>query len=102
MICTEGVRPRKTTAGRGPLCAQRRCLLKSLPTAGYRNCNGSVNNVGSNGNYWSSTPKDSDYAWGLYFYFGRVHMDYSYRRDGISVRLVKNKMQDDDRKAGET
>ena len=62
-----------------------------LPAAGYRDCNGSVYYVGSNGYYWSSTPKDSDYAWGLYFYFGRVHMNYSYRRDGISVRLVKNK-----------
>lgn len=30
--------------------AQCLCLLQRLPAAGYRNCNGSVYNVGSNGN----------------------------------------------------
>ena len=61
----------------------------SLPAAGYRNCNGSVNNVGSNGNYWSSTPKDSDNAWNLNFNSGSVNMNNNNRCNGKSVRLVQ-------------
>ena len=60
-----------------------------LPAAGYRDCNGRVYYAGSNGYYWSSTPEDSDFAWYLHFYSGSVYMYDSYRRDGISVRLVK-------------
>lgn len=61
-----------------------------LPAAGLRNCSGSVDYVGYYGNYWSSTPKDSDYAWDLYFSSGIVCMyDYS-RCYGFSVRLVQD------------
>ena len=55
-----------------------------------RNCDGSVYYVGSDGNYWSSTPKDSDYAWYLYFYSGGVHVDNGRRCRGLSVRLVQD------------
>lgn len=34
----------------------------TFPAAGYRNCYGSVYNVGTNGYYWSSTPYNSDFA----------------------------------------
>ncbi|MCR5423312.1 MAG: hypothetical protein K6E93_00940 [Bacteroidales bacterium] len=61
-----------------------------LPAEGYRNCDGFVNFVGSDGYYWSSTPYGSDYAWGLYFSSGRVYMSYSSRCYGYSVRLVQN------------
>ena len=61
-----------------------------LPASGYRGCGGSVFNVGSNGMYWSSTPIDSDGAWGLNFFSGGVYM-YSYIRCfGRSVRLVQD------------
>ena len=61
-----------------------------LPASGYRGCDGSVFNVGSNGMYWSSTPIDSDGAWGLNFFSGGVYM-YSYIRCfGRSVRLVQD------------
>ena len=59
-----------------------------LPAAGYRNCYGRVDNVGSGGRYWSSTPDCSEYAWRLSFYSGGVTMDYYYRCYGQSVRLV--------------
>ena len=59
-----------------------------LPAAGYRDCGGSVYNVGSYGNYWSSTPSGSEYAWGLYFTSSGVYMDYN-RCNGLSVRLVR-------------
>ena len=60
-----------------------------LPAAGYRNCSGSVNDVGSNGNYWSSTPGGSDSAWDLYFSSSRVSMSHGSRCYGQSVRLVR-------------
>ena len=60
-----------------------------LPAAGYRNCNGSVNNVGSNGNYWSSTPNGSENAWNLNFNSGGVNMNNNNRCNGNSVRLVQ-------------
>ena len=61
-----------------------------LPAAGDRYCNGSLDYVGSNGRYWSSTPYDSGYAWGLSFSSGKVNMYYSLRCHGLSVRLVQN------------
>lgn len=60
-----------------------------LPAAGYRYCDGSVNYVGSYGNYWSSTPNGSEYAWSLYFDPSEVSMNYLKRCYGRSVRLVK-------------
>ncbi len=70
-------------------CVQRRCLLKDVPASGYRDCNGNVNNVGSNGNYWSSTPNGSDNAWNLNFNSGGVNINNNNRCNGLSVRLVQ-------------
>ena len=61
-----------------------------LPASGYRNCDGSVSYVGSNGDYWSSTPLDSDYAWYLYFDSDGKGVNGSYRCFGLSVRLVQD------------
>ncbi len=61
-----------------------------LPAAGYRDCSGSVSNVGSYGRYWSSTPNGSDYALSLHFYSGAVSVYDDYRCNGLSVRLVKD------------
>ena len=59
-----------------------------LPAAGLRLCIGSVGCVGSGGDYWSSTPYNSDYAWSLDFDSGDHDMSYYNRCYGRSVRLV--------------
>ena len=61
-----------------------------LPASGFRYCGGSVTFVGSDGNYWSSTPWDSGGAWSLYFNSGGVSVDYYSRCNGQSVRLVQD------------
>ena len=58
-----------------------------LPAAGYRD-GSSLNYVGSKGNYWSSTPYDSYYAYYLFFDGSGQSMNGSYRSYGRSVRLV--------------
>lgn len=60
-----------------------------LPAAGYRYHDGTVNDVGSHGNYWSSTSSDSDSAWCLDFGSYTVSMKYLLRWVGQSVRLVQ-------------
>lgn len=61
-----------------------------LPAAGAREWNGDVVDVGTGGNYWSSTPNnDSDYAWNLNFNEIIVEIDDLPRFNGFSVRLVK-------------
>lgn len=61
-----------------------------LPAAGCRNCDGSVESVGSTGYYWSSTPKDSDRACCLRFDYGRYEVIRPYRCHGFSVCLVQD------------
>ena len=60
-----------------------------FPAAGYCN-NGSVRNVGSNGNYWSSSLYASGVILGRYLFFGSGHclMDSNGRCLGFSVRGV--------------
>ena len=61
-----------------------------LPAAGYRNGT-SVGDVGSNGNYWSSTAYDASGAYDVNFNSGYVDTYRSYRRGiGRSVRLVRS------------
>ncbi|MDR1729486.1 MAG: fibrobacter succinogenes major paralogous domain-containing protein [Prevotellaceae bacterium] len=60
-----------------------------LPAAGYRNVNdGSLNDVGIGGNYWSSTQNDSSTAYSLFIYTlsaGRFASGSGY---GFSIRCV--------------
>lgn len=60
-----------------------------LPAAGFRLCDGDVADVGTYGDYWSSTPNDSDDAWNLYFNSSEVNMGNYRRCNGQSVRLVQ-------------
>ena len=62
-----------------------------LPAAGIRDCGGDVSDVGAYGDYWSSTPLDSEYAWYLGFGSSGVGMDVDGRCFGRSVRLVQGK-----------
>ena len=60
-----------------------------LPTAGFRNGT-SVGSVDFYGNYWSSTPYDTNRAYYLYFSSSNVYPAYSSSRYyGSSVRLVQ-------------
>ena len=67
----------------------------TLPAAGYRYCDGDgdgeVNDVGSHGAYWSSTPDNSGCAWEISFYSRGVGIyDDRPRCLRRSVRLVQN------------
>ena len=61
-----------------------------LPAAGY-GFGSDLNDPGSYGYYWSSTPNSgySYYAWYLYFYSGNFYRYYSSRFYGQSVRPVR-------------
>ena len=60
-----------------------------LPAAGYRNGT-DVNDVGDNGNYWSSSANGTDNAWNLNFNSDNVNPDDNDNRyNGQSVRLVR-------------
>lgn len=60
-----------------------------LPAAGYRNGTG-VSDVGSYGNYWSSSANYYYYAYCLDFYSYYVGTGNYYRLSGQSVRLVQD------------
>ena len=61
-----------------------------LPVAGNRNnSNGSINNVGSNGNYWSSTV-DGINSRNLNFNSTGANMNNNNRANGNSVRCLKD------------
>ena len=61
----------------------------SVPAAGYRNGT-SLNNEGSNGNYWSSTPNEnnSNNAYNLNFNDNNYDWNNNNRNNGQSVRPV--------------
>ena len=60
-----------------------------LPLAGNRNnSNGSLNNVGTNGNYWSSTVSGTN-ARNLNFNSSNANMNTNNRATGNSVRCLK-------------
>jgi uncharacterized protein (TIGR02145 family) len=61
-----------------------------LPMAGYRNRSyGSLNNVGSGGDYWSSTVVGL-YSYNLYFFSSSAYMNYFNRAYGLSVRCIRD------------
>lgn len=61
-----------------------------LSVAGNRNnSNGSLNNVGSNGNYWSATV-DGTNARNLNFNSSNANMNSNNRANGNSVRCLKD------------
>ncbi len=61
-----------------------------LPVAGYRSYSaGSLDSVGSSGNYWSSTV-DGSYSRFLYFNSSFAFMNSDVRAGGLSVRCLKD------------
>jgi hypothetical protein len=59
-----------------------------LPAAGNRNGT-SVNNVGSNGNYWSASYNNSNNAYNVNFNDSNLNTNNNNRYNGQSVRLVR-------------
>ncbi len=67
-------------------------LFTALP-GGYRNYNnGTFNNIGNNGNWWSATESGSTSAWtrGLHYGNSDVRRSYYRKRVGFSVWLVRD------------
>jgi uncharacterized protein (TIGR02145 family) len=64
--------------------------FSGLP-GGYRNFDGTFLNIGTNGNWWSSTEKFTD-AWFrfLSYYGGYVIRDYVDKTFGLSVRCLRD------------
>ena len=61
----------------------------ALPAAGNRN-GSDVNDAGTNGNYWSSTPNDENNAYNVNFNDNDLNTDNNdNRNNGQSVRLVQ-------------
>ena len=60
----------------------------TLPAAGYRYYDGSMDYVGSHGFYWSYTSDGSVNAQGMYFHSGGVYMGSNNRHTSQSIRLV--------------
>jgi len=65
--------------------------FSGLP-GGYRYYNGAFNAIGSLGYWWSSTEDDTSNAWfrGLGYYSGYVSRVSYYKRDGFSVRCLRD------------
>ena len=61
-----------------------------FPAVGLRSSSvGSLSNAGTGGYYWSSTQNGSDYAYYMYFNSSSVGTSYPSRKNGLSVRCVR-------------
>ena len=59
---------------------------------GYRYYNGYFYNIGANGYWWSSSESNTDNAWYRYLYSdnGDVNRNYNLKRNGFSVRCLRD------------
>ena len=62
-----------------------------FPAVGRRNnSDGSLNNAGTDGRYWSSVAYDSSNAYNLYFNSSDLNVNNgNYKTNGLSVRCVR-------------
>ncbi|MDE7355768.1 MAG: hypothetical protein K2N21_03235 [Rikenellaceae bacterium] len=60
-----------------------------FPAVGYRRTDGSLTSAGVGGLYWSSVAYDSNRAYNLYFTSSNLTVNYSSKRNGFSVRCVR-------------
>lgn len=62
----------------------------TLPAEGFRDKKMLINRIGTRGDYWSSTPYNSMYAWYFCFFSSSMRLnDNGAHEYGRSVRLVK-------------
>ena len=72
-------------------------IVVIITVAGNRNYNnGSLNNVGGNGNYWSSTV-DGTNSRKLNFNSGNANMNSNNRANGLTVRCLKDLQINDEK-----
>ena len=66
-------------------------LISALP-GGYRNNNGTFNNIGNNGNWWSSTANDATNSWNrnMNYNNANVNRNNNNNTNGFSVRCVRD------------
>ena len=59
---------------------------------GLRYYNGTFYDIGANGNWWSSTEGNTDFAWGRFLLYGNgdVYRNASLKTGGFSVRCVRD------------
>jgi uncharacterized protein (TIGR02145 family) len=58
-------------------------------SGGRYSADGSLDNVGSVGSYWSSSVNGT-YAWYLFFFSGNAFMHYHHSANGFSIRCLKD------------
>jgi uncharacterized protein (TIGR02145 family) len=65
--------------------------FSALP-GGYRDTNGSFNNIGNGGLWWSSTAYGATTSWYLYIFYNSagVYLFTNFSADGFSVRCVRD------------
>jgi uncharacterized protein (TIGR02145 family) len=61
-----------------------------LVMAGYRSLGGSLYQVGSDGNYWSSSTEDDSYSRNFSFSSSSAGMNSNRHALGMSVRCIKD------------
>jgi uncharacterized protein (TIGR02145 family) len=66
-------------------------ITSGLP-GGNRNNNGTFNNIGKNGNWWSSTENNTNNAWNrnLNYNNGNVNRNNNNKEKGLSVRCLRD------------
>jgi len=59
---------------------------------GYRGFYGTFNDIGNDGYWWSSSELDTTYAWnrGLSYYVGSAYRNANNKKDGFSVRCLRD------------
>ena len=79
----------KCTTAQWTALAAKGCVF--LPTAGYRYSGTTITDVGTNGNYWSSTSLGVNDAYRVSFRSSNLYPSGNgFRSNGYSVRLVKD------------
>ena len=65
--------------------------FSGLP-GGYRSSNGDFSGIGADGDWWSSSEGNTSTAWCRYLNYddGYVNRDYNYKRNGFSVRCLRD------------
>ena len=66
-------------------------ITSGLP-GGYRNNNGTFNNIDNNGNWWSSSENNTNNAWNcnLNYNNGNVNRNNNNKEKGLSVRCLRD------------